>query len=683
MLGLLGVLALPVFTAVPGVSAAARHASAPAQPANSAGQVYAWGLNSVGQLGDGTTNDSNTPVRVLLPDGVTATTIAAGNSHSLARTPAGQVYAWGGNNQGQLGDGNNDNSSTPVRVLLPSGVTAIALAAGNTHSLALPGNGNLQSWGSNHEGQLSAPPGVTPTARNVPGRVETPPGANSTAVAAGGNDTVSLSQGNHVYAWGSNTFGQLGRGTTGGFSATPEQVRLPDGQTATGIAAGFNFSLAVTRAGRVYAWGRNGNGQLGDGDTTDHNTPVLVHLPPGVTAAAVAAGFNFSLVLTPAGQVYAWGANYAGQLGIGTTSVVQTEPVRVHLPSAVTEVNAGAGNHTEALTQTGQVYSWGDNAFGQLGIGTTGGFRSTPVRVELPAGTRATAVADSFFHGMAVVQGGVGVTPAAPAAAVAPGAYTIGSTRFVVYTGTGGAVWVKQAGSPAAATSLGGRLVSAPSPVNAGGTRIVFGQGTDNALWQKTGNGPWTSLGGVLTSKPGAAVSGAPSAPSSSVYRVYVRGADGAVWARNHTAAGWGGWHPVGGAVLAGTGPSAATSGGSFFVDVVGTNQGLFIAQDGAGGFTSPFPLSTGRTSSSPALVNAPSSGSLVGFARGTDNAGWFYRFLPGQAGWQSMGGRLASGTGGSSTSGNWFAYGLGTDSQVWQHTGTGGATGSWTRVTP
>ena len=135
--------------------------------------------------------------------------------------------------------------------------------------------------------------------------------------------------------------------------------------------------------------------------------------------------------------------------------------------------------------------------------------------------------------------------------------------------------------------------------------------------------------------------------------------------------------------MLAGTGPSAAAAGGSFFVLVAGTNRGLWIAQDGVTGFTSPSPLSAGRTNSSPALVNAPSSGSLVGSARGTDNAGWFYRFRAGVNGWRSMGGRLTSGMGGTSTSSNWYAYGLGTDNQVYEHAGTGNATGGWVKRTP
>lgn len=265
---------------------------------------------------------------------------------------------------------------------------------------------------------------------------------------------------------------------------------------------------------------------------------------------------------------------------------------------------------------------------------------------------------------------------APPAAGVAPGAYTSGFTRYVVYTGTDSGVWQKQVGSASPATSLGGRLISSPSPIDAATTRIVFGEGTDHALWEKVGNGNWTSLGGYLTSKPGAATI------SGTSYAVYVRGRDGAVWGRVHTSSGWFPWHSDGGAVLAGTGPSAAVNGYNpdYYILVAGTNHELFIHREGA---MIGFVPAGGVTNSSPALVNDPGTGELVGFAQGTNKAGYFHRFVSSAPGWTSMGGALTSGMGGSTTDSPWYAYGLGTDNQAWEHAGLFGATGSWTRVTP
>jgi hypothetical protein len=292
---------------------------------------------------------------------------------------------------------------------------------------------------------------------------------------------------------------------------------------------------------------------------------------------------------------------------------------------------------------------------------------------------------------------------APPAPGTAPAAYLNTNTgaAFAVYTGTDSAVWQKQIGATTFATSLGGRLISAPAPIFPGSSRIVFGVGTDHALWEKIAGGAWTSLGGYLTSKPGAAAS------SSTDYRVYARGGDGALWARSHTSSGWSGWYTLGGRLLAGTGPGAAVGPSTsvvfktyFYVLVAGTNHGLFLIADGAGGFSS----AGGVTTASPALTNDPSTGLLEGFAQGTDRAGYCAP-LPSRnpPTWVSMGGILTSGMGASSTSnlaasqsaaspssaaimrgGSWAAYSLGTDTQVWQQQGTDNTpSGAWTRVTP
>jgi len=258
----------------------------------------------------------------------------------------------------------------------------------------------------------------------------------------------------------------------------------------------------------------------------------------------------------------------------------------------------------------------------------------------------------------------------APVGGGAPGAYTSGSTRFVVYTGPGGSVWEKTVASPEPAAPLGGPVLSAPFPINAGGTRIVFASGLDNSLMEKVGGGAWTSLGGFLTSQPAAAV----SSGDPNDYRVYARGRDGAVWGRAHTVSGWGGWYRVGGELLNGTGPGAAAFNGGFFVLVVGTGQATWIAEDGVSGFIDMGALTT----VSPALVFAPSLDSLVLIVRGLAGAGWFRTPT---SGWQSQGGILTSGMGGSSTVAGWFAYGLGQNSQVFEHAGT--ASGSWRQVTP
>lgn len=146
---------------------------------------------------------------------------------------------------------------------------------------------------------------------------------------------------------------------------------------------------------------------------------------------------------------------------------------------------------------------------------------------------------------------------------------------------------------------------------------------------------------------------------------MYVRGTNGAVWARDRTASGWGPWHSLGGQVLAGTAPATAYIGGTY-VMVAGTNRELYLEKVGVTGFT---PVG-GQTTATPGLTATP--GALVGFARGTSNDGFYHRFLSTSPGWQPMGGRLTSGLGAGSPSGvaQTYTVGLGPDNQVYENVG-------------
>ncbi|WP_032723443.1 RCC1 domain-containing protein, partial [Salinispora arenicola] len=390
------VLAVMV-TQAAGMSLAAAE-NGPSAAIRASDTYFAWGDNSNGQLGNGTITGSSTPVDVYLPAGTAITAVAAGGLHSLALTSTGAVLAWGRNFSGQLGNGDTTNRSTPVDVDLPAGTTITAIAAGAFHSLALTSAGTVLAWGENLHGQLGN--GGT-TNMSTPVGVSLPAGVTITAVAAGAAHSLALTSTGAVLAWGDNTNGQLGNGTTTG-SSTPVDVDLPAGTTITAVAAGAAHSLALTSTGAALAWGNNADGQLGNGDTTNRSTPVDVDLPAGVTITAVAAGAAHSLALTSAGAVVAWGRNASGQLGNGTTTGSST-PVDVDLPTGATINAIAAGlDFGLALTTAGTVVAWGRNFSGQLGNGDTTN-RSTPVDVDLPAGVTITAVAAGGQHSMALV----------------------------------------------------------------------------------------------------------------------------------------------------------------------------------------------------------------------------------------------------------------------------------------
>ena len=234
------------------------------------GSAMCWGDNLIGQLGDGTTTDSNIPVAVSLPAGRTATALALGNYHSCAILDDGSIHCWGYNGYGQLGDGTNTNSNTPVAVNLPAGRTATALALGWQHSCAILDDGSAMCWGDNDYGQLGD---GTTTDSTTPVAVSLPAGSTATALALGGYHSCAILDDGSTMCWGNNDNGRLGDGTTTD-STTPVAVSLPAGRTATALALGSAHSCAILDDGSVHCSGYNYYGQLGDGTTTNSNTPV-------------------------------------------------------------------------------------------------------------------------------------------------------------------------------------------------------------------------------------------------------------------------------------------------------------------------------------------------------------------------------------------------------------------------
>jgi alpha-tubulin suppressor-like RCC1 family protein len=321
------------------------------------GTVLAWGRNAVGQLGDGTNTDRNLPVEVARLQAVRA--VAAGPSHSLALLQDGTVWAWGSNMRGQLGNGTTTGTPLPERV--PGLDRVVSIAAGGEGSFALKGDGTLWAWGENWTGQL----GVGSADEEV---LEPTPVLDLTdvvAVAPSYDHTIALTGTGRVWAWGNNRYGQLGDGTTNP-SSVPQEIASLEGIVA--IAAGYQFSLALDAAGTVWAWGSNTTGQLGTGDTGDLFVPARVlHLSD---VAAVAAGFDFRLALRQDGTVWTWGVNGSGQLGDGTRTH-RSLPVQVAQIDDARAIVAGS-SHALAIREDGVAWAWGDNSWGQLGNGSDG-----------------------------------------------------------------------------------------------------------------------------------------------------------------------------------------------------------------------------------------------------------------------------------------------------------------------
>ena len=332
---------------------------------------------------------------------------------SLAVGSDGNAYAWGSNSSG-LGDGTQAMRSTPVRVKKPEGkpadFTYIQVSAGSSHSLAIGSDGNAYAWGYNGNGQLgnqSYTTSFTPAMVKKP--ADAPADFTYVQVSAGSSHSLAIGSDGYAYAWGYNGNGQLGNNTSGSYvhSTVPVRVRDPANPTDTNkglqavqVNAGDSYSLAVGSDGNTYAWGKNGDGQLGDGTQAMRSTPVRVKKPEGkpadFTYVQVSAGYAHSLAVGSDGYAYAWGYNGYGQLGNNTSGlyVESTVPVRVRDPANPTDTNKGlqavqvsAGYfHSLAIGTDGSAEAWGSNEFGQLGNDSipTGNYTSrvlTPVPV--------------------------------------------------------------------------------------------------------------------------------------------------------------------------------------------------------------------------------------------------------------------------------------------------------------
>lgn len=340
------------------------------------GALYCWGTNYSGQLGNGTTVDSHSPVAVS--GGHDFVSVTAGAGHTCGVTTSGRAYCWGSNPQGALGDGSTKRTSTPTAVL--GQLSLISISAGLVQTCGVSTTGFAYCWGNNNNAQLGTGRHIATSA--VPVRL-TDTLMFRTVVAQGSAHSCGILTNHAAFCWGQNLFGQLGDGAAGGWYLPTRDTPFPVAGNLrfAALTTGKYHTCGVTRDRKTYCWGSDGDGQLGDGAVTPfsgRNAPGLVI---GNSFEAVSAGGMHTCGLTGAGAAYCWGRAISGQLGNGQSGAMLRNETPVAVSGGLTFLSITAGwEHTCGIAVDGRLYCWGRNWGGRLGDGTATD-RNTPTLV--------------------------------------------------------------------------------------------------------------------------------------------------------------------------------------------------------------------------------------------------------------------------------------------------------------
>lgn len=318
--------------------------------------------------------------------------VSASYTKSFAIDKQGRLHSWGEEKQEIIKSKRHSDPSVETFFH--------AVAASNDHSLVLNNQGQVFSFGENTHGQLGL---GDFNRRNSPTLITFPGNAHINFIAARGGQSFAIDREGRLYAWGENTHGQLGLGDLYHHNS-PTLVSFPRNTVVVHVATGSHQSFAVDSEGRLYAWGENTHGQLGLGDINNRILPELVPLPPRTYITHVTSSGNHSLALDSEGRLYAWGENQWGQLGLGdfNSRIIPTlVPIKSNAP--IFQIVSGGG-HNLALDKEGRLYVWGRNYCGELGLEAA--LRqetlNTPTQVPLPANSQIVSLAAGSSHSLAM-----------------------------------------------------------------------------------------------------------------------------------------------------------------------------------------------------------------------------------------------------------------------------------------
>lgn len=317
--------------------------------------------------------------------------ISAGESHSMGIKQDGTLWGWGWGGKGELGNGANiaTNAAIPISI----GTHWQSVSTGNEHTIAIKQDGTLWAWGSNEYGQLGD---STLIDKNTPVQVGT---AHWLQVCAGYAHNIAIRQDGTLWAWGWNADAQLGDGSLALYKNTPVQISADTNWK--NISAGAAFNLAIRQDGTLWVWGRNSEGQLGDGTLIYKNVPVQIGI--ATDWKIVSAGGGHSTAIRQDGTLWCWGWNDSGQLGDGTF-IPKTTPIKIGTDTSWQNISAG-GAHSMAIKQDGTLWVWGDNADGQLGDGSPP-MPPKYMPVQLGIATDWQSISAGDYYSLALKQNG-------------------------------------------------------------------------------------------------------------------------------------------------------------------------------------------------------------------------------------------------------------------------------------
>ncbi len=321
-------------------------------------KLFCWGNNQLKQLGF-TTKKKEVPLPTLSPINSTFININCGYNFTIGMTTNDQVFVWGDNQCGQLGQGHKNEILSPIELPPPSQHKWKKFRCGCYHSFGLTEDNTVYSWGRNNYGQLGLGDNEDRSTPVIMNR-------KFIDIICGDYHSFGITEENNILTWGYNRYGQLGIDSTTN-QLLPHPFKLPV-NTNYQIYCGAHSSYAVLDNGQLFSWGYNGSGQLGLGDTTHQRTPVEVSLPNDIKCIKLFCG-GYHCFIKSNNNIYGWGYNHEGQLGLGHTNNVLS-------PVIICDINFDSiicgEEHSFGITKEGTVYAWGSNE-GQYGNGTTEG----------------------------------------------------------------------------------------------------------------------------------------------------------------------------------------------------------------------------------------------------------------------------------------------------------------------